>query len=253
LFILAIGLDSVICSSDCDIVFRRLQLLSNLTFESGSQHVSLGNAAFEGCSSLQSIGIPSSIETIPECCFRWCRPLSNMVFESGSENGVFITSIALSSILGLCETEIEFQEQRKRENQSFSYRQFARPGPGPTERDLHGRQLELPREPSSESFIRAEGDLHPTLFAPPKAAAPVARPPNPVPISPILFPKSDFSAQFEFTSLAFRPRNCCICLGGTGPREPYVSVFEHKSVNPEFFCDVQKKIPFGKADMISEV
>jgi hypothetical protein len=37
-----------------------------------------------GCSSLRSIWIPSSVETISEGCFKNCANLSSLLFESGS-------------------------------------------------------------------------------------------------------------------------------------------------------------------------
>jgi hypothetical protein len=54
-----------------------------LTFQSGRRVLTLGSAAFSRCSSLQSICIPSSIETISTKCFAGCKSLSNVTFESG--------------------------------------------------------------------------------------------------------------------------------------------------------------------------
>jgi hypothetical protein len=58
--------------------------LSNLTFEVGCQISTLGIAAFHG-SSLVSVCLPSSIETIPGLCFACCRNLSKFTFEPGRE------------------------------------------------------------------------------------------------------------------------------------------------------------------------
>jgi hypothetical protein len=55
-----------------------------LAFESNCKVSILGKAAFQNCSSLQSISIPSSIETISQSCFGGCRKLSSFKFETGS-------------------------------------------------------------------------------------------------------------------------------------------------------------------------
>jgi hypothetical protein len=55
-----------------------------LAFESGSQLWALGDSAFFGCSSLESICIPSSIQTISKACFNSCRRLLNLTFVRGS-------------------------------------------------------------------------------------------------------------------------------------------------------------------------
>jgi hypothetical protein len=47
--------------------------------------LALGESAFERCSSLRSICIPSSVESIPELCFKDCTRLSNLTFEAGSK------------------------------------------------------------------------------------------------------------------------------------------------------------------------
>jgi hypothetical protein len=56
-----------------------------LTFESPSKLSKLGESAFCGCSSLQSVCIPSSVEELPESCFRNCPKLSELTFEAGSK------------------------------------------------------------------------------------------------------------------------------------------------------------------------
>jgi hypothetical protein len=57
--------------------------LSNLTFEPGSRLSSLGESAFEHCSSLQSICVPGFLETISPSCFADCENLVSLVFEGG--------------------------------------------------------------------------------------------------------------------------------------------------------------------------
>jgi hypothetical protein len=64
--------------------FRACPFLQSVTFESGCKVSILGGFAFAYCVSLESIWIPSSIETISNFCFSLCRRLSNVVFESGS-------------------------------------------------------------------------------------------------------------------------------------------------------------------------
>jgi hypothetical protein len=61
--------------------FRQCSKLSQLTFEDGCSLSSLGESAFEGCSVLLSIRIPSSITTISARCFMNCSGLSTLEFE----------------------------------------------------------------------------------------------------------------------------------------------------------------------------
>jgi hypothetical protein len=56
--------------------------LSSLNRESGSKLSIVGEPAFGHCSSLRSICLPASIETICESCFSWCENLSDVRFES---------------------------------------------------------------------------------------------------------------------------------------------------------------------------
>jgi hypothetical protein len=53
-----------------------------LAFASDCQVSTLGVQAFSGCSSLQSICIPSSIESICDYCFSNCASLSSLTFAS---------------------------------------------------------------------------------------------------------------------------------------------------------------------------
>jgi hypothetical protein len=55
-----------------------------LAFEAGSRLSILGESAFESCSSLRSIWIPSRIETIPGSCFSHCMGLRSLTFEPDS-------------------------------------------------------------------------------------------------------------------------------------------------------------------------
>jgi hypothetical protein len=74
-----------------------------LTFESNCKVSILGESAFQNCSSLQSICIPSSIETISKSCFGGCTKLSSFKFETGSriswiERSAFSDCSSLTSI-----------------------------------------------------------------------------------------------------------------------------------------------------------
>jgi hypothetical protein len=72
-------------------------------FAAGCRNSILGELAFQSCRLLQSICDPSSIETIPRCCFAACQNLSNLIFEPGSrvsvfEDGAFGYGLSLLSI-----------------------------------------------------------------------------------------------------------------------------------------------------------
>jgi hypothetical protein len=74
-----------------------------LTFEAGSRLSNLGASAFEGCEALQSIRVPSSVETIDKSCFAVCRTLSNLTFAPGSKLSTlgkteFLDCVCLESI-----------------------------------------------------------------------------------------------------------------------------------------------------------
>jgi hypothetical protein len=59
--------------------------LSSVIFDSDSQLSCIENHAFSDCSSLSSIFIPSSVETICHHCFNRCKSLSTITFEYGSK------------------------------------------------------------------------------------------------------------------------------------------------------------------------
>jgi hypothetical protein len=52
-----------------------------VTFGPGCQLLSFPESLFKGCSSLRSICIPSSIETISPRCFAGCGNLGNIIIE----------------------------------------------------------------------------------------------------------------------------------------------------------------------------
>jgi hypothetical protein len=54
-----------------------------VTFETGCGISALGESAFYGCSSLQSICIPSSVEIIGKSCFDYCDCPITLVLEAG--------------------------------------------------------------------------------------------------------------------------------------------------------------------------
>jgi hypothetical protein len=54
-----------------------------VTFESGSAIAHLGDSAFQHCSVLQSMSLPSSIQTISPSCFNSCRSFTRLVLEAG--------------------------------------------------------------------------------------------------------------------------------------------------------------------------
>jgi hypothetical protein len=64
-----------------DRCFAGFEKLSPLTFESGSEVSTLGAWAFCGCSSLQSIRLPSTIEIVDPSCFENCGNLVDIVQE----------------------------------------------------------------------------------------------------------------------------------------------------------------------------
>jgi hypothetical protein len=84
--------------------FYECQTISTVIFESGSTLLSIGESAFEGCLSLSSIFIPSSVEILGKWCFYGCKSLSTVTFESGSQ----LSSIAedafwkCSSLSSIC-------------------------------------------------------------------------------------------------------------------------------------------------------
>jgi hypothetical protein len=75
-----------------------------VTFAPGSQLLCIPSYAFDSCSSLLSVCIPCSVETLSQKCFAKCRSLSAVTFESGSalsyiENNAFVDC---SSLLAIC-------------------------------------------------------------------------------------------------------------------------------------------------------
>ena len=50
--------------------------------------ISIGNGAFEGCSSLQSITIPNSVTSIGDLAFRGCSSLKEIRIMKGSRTKV---------------------------------------------------------------------------------------------------------------------------------------------------------------------
>ena len=64
--------------------------LTTVTFEKGSQLKTIGGGysdigAFTNCTSLTSIEIPASVETIVSCAFHGCTALTTVTFEKGSQ------------------------------------------------------------------------------------------------------------------------------------------------------------------------
>jgi hypothetical protein len=66
------------CFADC-------RALAAIPFESGCQLSLVDRAAFQNCSSLLSIYIPSSVHELGKECFRDVKSLSTVTFESGSQ------------------------------------------------------------------------------------------------------------------------------------------------------------------------
>jgi hypothetical protein len=84
--------------------FAERTVISGVIFERVSIVWRFGRSAFEKCTSLLSICIPSSVEVISAGCFAECASLSVVTFEAGSvlsriESHAFYRCVALSSIL----------------------------------------------------------------------------------------------------------------------------------------------------------
>ena len=95
-------------------VFWGCSSLTTVTFEKGSQLKTIGGGsssyygAFSYCSSLTSIEIPASVETIKASAFKGCSSLATVTFENGSQlktigggypsSGTFADCTALTSI-----------------------------------------------------------------------------------------------------------------------------------------------------------
>ena len=58
--------------------------MESVTFETGSELTLIGERAFSGCTALESIEIPKSVETIENDAFYGCSKLSGLTFEAGS-------------------------------------------------------------------------------------------------------------------------------------------------------------------------
>ena len=99
--------------------FKRCSKLATVTFEKGSQLKTIGGGysssshfgtysdyygAFSDCSSLTSIEIPASVETIEATAFKRCSKLTTITFEKGSQlkiiGGGFDTNVGYRYIYG---------------------------------------------------------------------------------------------------------------------------------------------------------
>ncbi len=92
--------------------FKRCSKLTTVTFEKGSQLKTIGggysssyyHGAFSDCSSLTSIEIRASVETIEAAAFKRCSKLTTVTFEKGSQlktiGGGFDTNVGYRYIYG---------------------------------------------------------------------------------------------------------------------------------------------------------
>jgi hypothetical protein len=88
--------------------FCNCRALSRVTFGPGSQLSSIESSAFEKCSALRSISIPSSVETIPQKCFSACSSLSMVPRSQMSliKSCAFLNCSSLRSICILSSVEM---------------------------------------------------------------------------------------------------------------------------------------------------
>ena len=92
--------------------FKRCSKLTTVTFEKGSQLKTIGggysssyyHGAFSDCSSLTSIEIPASVETVEAAAFSDCSQLATVTFETGSQlkiiGGGYSSSYYYGAFLG---------------------------------------------------------------------------------------------------------------------------------------------------------
>ena len=92
--------------------FKRCSKLTTVTFEKGSQLKTIGggysssyyHGAFSDCSSLTSIEIPASVETVEAAAFLGCSQLATVTFEKGSQlkiiGGGYSSSYYYGAFLG---------------------------------------------------------------------------------------------------------------------------------------------------------
>ena len=92
--------------------FKRCSKLTTVTFEKGSQLKTIGggysssyyHGAFSDCSSLTSIEIPASVETVEAAAFSDCSQLATVTFEKGSQlkiiGGGYSSSYYYGAFLG---------------------------------------------------------------------------------------------------------------------------------------------------------
>jgi hypothetical protein len=79
-----------------------------LTFERRSHLSNLGKSAFEKCSSLRFICLPSSITAIFPFCFRNCGNLKRIDIEPGSK----LSDESLSNLRTICEVRGAIRHSR---------------------------------------------------------------------------------------------------------------------------------------------
>ena len=88
--------------------FKRCSKLTTVTFEKGSQLKTIGggysssyyHGAFSDCSSLTSIEIPASVETVEAAAFSDCSQLATVTFEKGSQLKIIGGGYSSSSHFG---------------------------------------------------------------------------------------------------------------------------------------------------------